>query len=301
MLAKEKAMGSVGAVAKVDAKTEEKGSEKGPFLFSSMMLLATFIIIVTINSGLMYGVFNKTFEPMEWLASWYWAVPYILVLLILRFTVKKRNSSVYIYLAIMMVAVGFVLFMLLDISAISYVFIDSLLLGASGIMDLFWSSTVGEIFEYTANPVRVLSIGWSANVIGVLIGAIISNEIIAMQLSRTLVTVIALGVTCVSLVILPLLLGRLRVQLKLHLFVSSYQIGGKMEQNIFQKNMSEDLLTNREKEILPLVLQGMSNKSIAAELFVSENTVKTHVRNILSKYQVDNRTQLISKLLMERM
>jgi len=52
-----------------------------------------------------------------------------------------------------------------------------------------------------------------------------------------------------------------------------------------------DPLTPREVDILRLVAQGMSNKSIAAEVFVSEATVRTHMTNILSKLHLANRVQ----------
>lgn len=50
-------------------------------------------------------------------------------------------------------------------------------------------------------------------------------------------------------------------------------------------------LTNREMEVLRLIARGLSNSSIAEELFISENTVKGHVSNILSKLQLADRTQ----------
>ena len=50
-------------------------------------------------------------------------------------------------------------------------------------------------------------------------------------------------------------------------------------------------LTNREMEVLRLIARGMSNSDIAEELFISENTVKGHVSNILSKLQLADRTQ----------
>jgi len=50
-------------------------------------------------------------------------------------------------------------------------------------------------------------------------------------------------------------------------------------------------LTNREMEVLRLIARGMCNSDIAAELFISENTVKGHVSNILSKLQLADRTQ----------
>jgi NarL family two-component system response regulator LiaR len=50
-------------------------------------------------------------------------------------------------------------------------------------------------------------------------------------------------------------------------------------------------LTNREMEVLRLIARGMSNSCIAEALFISENTVKGHVSNILSKLQLADRTQ----------
>ena len=52
-------------------------------------------------------------------------------------------------------------------------------------------------------------------------------------------------------------------------------------------------LTRREEEIVNLIILGYSNKQISNTLFISENTVKTHLANIFSKYGITNRLQLI--------
>lgn len=52
-----------------------------------------------------------------------------------------------------------------------------------------------------------------------------------------------------------------------------------------------DILTNREIELLQLVADGLSNKRIAQHLSVSENTVKYHIRQILLKLDAQNRTE----------
>lgn len=53
-------------------------------------------------------------------------------------------------------------------------------------------------------------------------------------------------------------------------------------------------LSEREMEIVALVVRGASNKEIAGELFIAENTVKVHVKNILNKLELRNRQQLVA-------
>jgi two-component system nitrate/nitrite response regulator NarL len=52
-----------------------------------------------------------------------------------------------------------------------------------------------------------------------------------------------------------------------------------------------DVLTPREREVLKLVAAGSTNKEIASALTLTENTVKNHLRNILEKLHLENRTQ----------
>jgi DNA-binding NarL/FixJ family response regulator len=57
---------------------------------------------------------------------------------------------------------------------------------------------------------------------------------------------------------------------------------------------SKNQLTDRELELLFFVAEGSSNKEIAKTLFISENTVKYHIRNILQKFGVQNRTEAVA-------
>ncbi len=56
----------------------------------------------------------------------------------------------------------------------------------------------------------------------------------------------------------------------------------------------ETHLTLREQEILRLVARGSSNMEIAEALVVSENTVKTHIKNILGKLHSKSRSQAVA-------
>jgi len=54
-------------------------------------------------------------------------------------------------------------------------------------------------------------------------------------------------------------------------------------------------LSKREKEVLQLIAQGLSNEQIADRLFVSVSTIKTHLINIYSKLGVERRTQAVAR------
>ena len=62
---------------------------------------------------------------------------------------------------------------------------------------------------------------------------------------------------------------------------------------------STDMLTTREREILQLLADGLSNADVAARLFISAETVKSHVRHILTKLEADTRTHAVAIALRE--
>ena len=60
-------------------------------------------------------------------------------------------------------------------------------------------------------------------------------------------------------------------------------------------------LTDRELEVLRLVAKGLNNREVAKELFISENTVKNHVRNILEKLQLHSRMEAVMYAMREKL
>jgi DNA-binding NarL/FixJ family response regulator len=55
-----------------------------------------------------------------------------------------------------------------------------------------------------------------------------------------------------------------------------------------------ELLTAREREILQLLADGLANTDVAEKLFISQETVKSHVRHILTKLEADTRTHAVA-------
>ena len=60
-----------------------------------------------------------------------------------------------------------------------------------------------------------------------------------------------------------------------------------------------EMLTAREREILQLLADGMSNADVAGRLYISQETVKSHVRHILAKLEADTRTHAVAIALRE--
>lgn len=60
-------------------------------------------------------------------------------------------------------------------------------------------------------------------------------------------------------------------------------------------------LTEREMEVLTLVAKGLANRDVAKQLFISENTVKNHIRNILEKLQLHSRMEAVMYAVKEKL
>jgi DNA-binding NarL/FixJ family response regulator len=71
------------------------------------------------------------------------------------------------------------------------------------------------------------------------------------------------------------------------------QVAREREEQRDAQNMLNDV-TDREREILQLLSEGMRNDDIAAKLFISPQTVQTHVRNILGKLRVHSKLEAVS-------
>lgn len=63
----------------------------------------------------------------------------------------------------------------------------------------------------------------------------------------------------------------------------------------FDSRVDRTALTQREREVLGLMLHGLTNAQVATKLYIELPTVKTHVRNILSKLGVQNRRELLRR------
>jgi DNA-binding CsgD family transcriptional regulator len=268
-------------------------NEKTCGISGLLAFLCLFIVIITIDSGLMYQVVNPAFVGFEWLTSWYWAIPYIAALFVMRDLSRKANRTHLLYVAIALLGLSFIGFMSLEYTAAAYLAVNTLMLGAFGVYDLFWWSILGEMLEYYSNPAKILGIGLSANVLGVLLGGLIGQTFVSSDMKGSETTLLALAVVCVTLSLLPFLNNRLSFLLKDHAYLAAYSEVSVKENGDVIDHRTLDILSEREHQVASLLLQGKTNRMIAGELSISENTVKYYVKNIYSKYNIQSRAELI--------
>ncbi len=280
-----------------DLKLSEK--QKSPVSITKpLAFLCLFITVITINSGLMYQVVMPAYEKLEWLTSWYWAMPYIAFLVMMRNLPPKVNRTYILYIGIAMIGFSFIAFMNLGRSAGSYLVVNTLMLGAFGIYDLFWWSILGDLLDFHHNPAKILGVGLSANVLGVLLGSLIGCVLMSGQAHSSHTTMLALGVVCLTFVILPPLHKSLAALLKDQVYLKLfYEMPEAEQEEATEKFMEFANLSDRESQVASLLFEKKTYKMIAQELFISENTVKYYVKNIYSKFNVGSRGELISRIL----
>jgi two-component system NarL family response regulator len=68
-----------------------------------------------------------------------------------------------------------------------------------------------------------------------------------------------------------------------------------------KEQLRAPVLTSRELEVLKLVARGMSNREVAEQLYISENTVKNHMRNILEKLHLHSRMEAVMYAVRKRL
>ncbi len=281
----------IGVVA---SSAATRSADDGPSAETrkALRFLYLFILVLTVSSGLTFAEVNPAFAHHVVLTSWYWSVPYVVAVVVAALLPRRIGREYAPYTAVAMLGAGFLAFMLLDRSATSYLVVNTLILGALGVFDLFWWGALGKLFDHYANPARVLGGGLAVNVLGVLLGMLLAPWVDALGLPLSSAAV-GLLVVFLALTLLPLLHGRLAPVLQWGL-ASPPEDG--VDGSLATRIPTFALLTEREQEVVGLLLRGYTYQLVAKDLFISESTVKTHVQSVYAKLGVHSKTELIKLL-----
>lgn len=271
-----------------------------------LLLLTVFIAIICINSGLMYQVLVPAFSGVKDFASFYWAVPYIAAIWIMRRFPNLLGPKHTLFVALSMNGLAFLAFSFLDRSLPSYLAVNTLMLFACGIYDLFWWSVLACLSCRHRNPALVMGLGLGGNVLGVLMGGLIGHTLFSRfsESGWLLYAVpLALFVICMIMTLLNPLHKLLRTYVGDSPFLKDDVEKEIIKETILvpvasheeQSGLPHDL-TEQERRIATLIHKGRTYDMIAEELFISKNTVKFHIKNIYGKCGVGNKADFIKFL-----
>jgi LuxR family transcriptional regulator, maltose regulon positive regulatory protein len=86
-----------------------------------------------------------------------------------------------------------------------------------------------------------------------------------------------------------------RIHPYLHTLLAAFARQADLQPASVTPPPSEEPLSEREREVLRLIAEGLSNQQLAARLYLSPHTIKVHTRNIYGKLDVTSRTQAVAK------
>ncbi|UNC91372.1 LuxR family transcriptional regulator [Candidatus Contubernalis alkaliaceticus] len=264
-----------------------------------MIILTLFIFGLYINGGFMYSVIYPTFAEFSRYTHFFRVVPYLAVLLVMWKFGGKVHRKLPVYLGASMLGLAFISFALLSDSLSGYIITEILIESAFGLLDLFIWTFLGVISLLYGTPYRMFGYGLSANVFAIFLGEVMGVRLMLVGEQYPMITAIfAASTIFLTFIIVPWL----NDQMDRELLENTKDVGKKVyEKKVDAFNMDrfleEKQLTPREREILTLLFKGETNKVLAEQLFISENTLKTHLKNIYKKLGVSNKRELLSMVI----
>lgn len=297
---------SVSQEVETAKKAKAKNDDNPPVqktLIRPFVWLCVFITLIALNAGITHQVVVPVFKSFTLLTSAYWAIPYVIALLVLRNLPNQVNRAQMLYVARAMMGLGYLLFFRPEASPTSFLLINSLMLFAMGVFDLFWWSLMASFLEYAKRPPVILGLALAASTLGMLIGGLTGVDMVRLPgTSPSDITFNAFLVIFISMAIMPLLNSELSRLFSQHIFLmnmSSYRhkTSDESAQEVWVNPLAalqeSYHLTDREIEVVELITQGYTFKAISEALTISENTTKYHAKNIYQQMQVNNKMELI--------
>ncbi len=263
---------------------------------SLMMLLCVMVLVLFINGGLMYGIIFPTFTGYALFTRLLREPTYILTLAAVLVLAGGTKRTIPIYFGCALLGFAFTAFKLFQTSMTGFILTEVFFQSGMALLDLFLWFILAEIAYVYGRPGLIFGLGLTANVLAVFIGGW-TGELLLKNVSDVygVTAVYSWGTISTVLFLAPFLTERLERDL-----------AGKISRSLSDAEKTEfDLevipnnnsLTAKEREIIHLMLDGMTNKEIAAEMGITENTVKTHLKHVYAKTGILNRNQLLAMFL----
>ncbi len=277
-------------------QTSKEIEKRVPVSRPFLAIICLFVFALYLNGGLMFKVILPSLDAQVPFAFYYRFVLYILVLMIMYVYGEHLQRYFPIYMAVALLGLAFVSFALLSELVAGFILTVGLLEAAFAMLDLFLWVALGSLAFLYKSPFKFFGLALAANLGGIIFGDLFGDILLHSGESLRLITAIfaSLSIFIVFLVV-PWLSRHIDEKLPglLEGNARQYSLSGSILEKLEAHLMPGEKLTPREIEITILIIKGYTNKDIASKLFVSPNTVKTHLKHIYNKFGISKKKELI--------
>jgi DNA-binding CsgD family transcriptional regulator/MFS family permease len=244
-----------------------------------IILIAAILFLINVNDGLSSKLIEPLFMEIEEHIIFYKRIPYIMAIIVLVVFSDKLSHLSSFYIAIFLLGMSNVALMVLGINELGFYVNETMLQWGLGIGDLFIWTVVGHVGHLYGRPYKITSFALISLLTSVFLGRILGIIFSSSPDGGLYTIAVSFTTVFVTILIIPNLfdtIDREVVKIK--------------EENKFEKKVNT--LTEREIEIYNLLIKGKKNHEIAEELYITDNTLKTHLRNIYKKLNVAGKKEL---------
>jgi len=258
--------------------------------------MVVFITLLNLTLAYFYTVIENSYSAVSgniFTAYYYKFIPYLAPFFYILIFKRKINLKNMIYFAVSMTGLAYVLFVFLGDSIFGfYLTITAIQIGYN-LFSLFVWLLVGNLSTRYEAPFRFFGFGLFSILLGTFLGGFLSEYYYLQGDAPELVTAFsAIAAFFVALLLLPWLLEE---SSEINLAPNQTNLGRLMsDQQYLEELYLKTGLTPREIEIVELLMEGCTNKAIAEKLYISENTIKTHLRKIYRKSNVSKKSELLA-------
>ncbi len=250
-----------------------------------LIIISLFIFILFVNGGFMYQVMLPTMDVKIPFSPYYRYTLYILVLLVMYWYGESLQRYFPLYMGVSLLGLAFVSFALLDQTVAGFMMTAGLIEAAFAMLDLFVWVILGSLAFIYGAPFPFFGFATAAMVASILFGSLIGDQLLRIGETHRLVTAaFAAASIFLAFTVMPWLNQQIEQNLSRVLQHEGSNAvlpeGGSLNR-LMNYLLPEQQLTPRETEITTLILEGLTNQDIARQLFISKNTVKTHIKKHL--------------------
>ncbi len=260
-----------------------------------LVVFCLFVFGLYLNGGFMYNIILPALTTDFPFYSYLLYFTYVLVLLAMYLFGYRLHRYFSAYMGVSLLGLTFVSFALLNQLTAGSLLTAALMESAFALLDLFVWVFLGILAFIFKAPFFLFGI-----TLAIMLGSIIFGNLVADQLYyigetyRLVTASFAAAAIFLVYMVVPYLNKQMDKNLHLVLKKEDPKAQASSFQRLKKHLLPAQVLTPRESEIVMLVLQGLTNQEMATHLFISKNTLKTHLRNIYPKFGVTQKRKLLS-------